>query len=260
MSATTVSAPARPAGNRPWRAVMITEARLFRREPAGIFWILCFPTLLLVVLGSIPSFREHDPDLGGIRLVDAYVPVSVLLAMIVSGLQSMPPVVTGYRERGILRRMSTTPVRPGALLGTQMGLHGAAAVVSTVLSLAVGRLAFDVPLPRQALGYVLGLLLAVLAALAMGALVSALSRTSKIAGAIGSVVFFPMMFCAGVWLPVRAMPDTLARIVELTPFGAAAGALDQAALGDWPSWAHLGVLALWAVVLSAAASRWFRWE
>ncbi|MFI9776370.1 ABC transporter permease [Streptomyces sp. NPDC051956] len=244
----------------PHRAVLRTEARLFRREPAGLFWIVAFPAVLLVILGSIPSFREVDKSLGGIRLVDAYVPVTVLLSMIMSGLQSMPPVITGYRERGILRRMSTTPVRPAALLGAQMGIHGVAALCSAVLSLAVGRIAFDVPLPKQPAGYLLALVLAVLVALALGALVSALSRTTKISNAIGSVVFFPMMFCAGVWLPVQAMPDALAHIVEYTPFGAAAQALGQAASGDWPAWSHLGVLAAWTVLLSAGASRWFRWE
>ncbi|MFD3478378.1 ABC transporter permease [Streptomyces sp. NPDC058695] len=244
----------------PNRAVLRTEARLFRREPAGLFWIVVFPSVLLVILGSIPSFREADKSLGGIRLVDAYVPVTVLLSMIMSGLQSMPPVITGYRERGILRRMSTTPVRPAALLGAQMGIHGIAALCSAVLSLAVGRIAYDVPLPKQAAGYLLALVLAVLVALALGALVSALSRTTKISNAIGSVVFFPMMFCAGVWLPVQAMPDALAHIVEYTPFGAAAQALGQAASGDWPAWSHLGVLAVWTVLLSAGASRWFRWE
>ncbi|WP_406103860.1 ABC transporter permease [Streptomyces sp. NBC_01003] len=244
----------------PNRAVLRTEARLFRREPAGLFWIVAFPAVLLVILGSIPSFREVDKSLGGIRLVDAYVPVTVLLSMIMSGLQSMPPVITGYRERGILRRMSTTPVRPAALLGAQMGIHGVAALCSAVLSLAVGRIAFDVPLPKQPAGYLLALVLAVLVALALGALVSALSRTTKISNAIGSVVFFPMMFCAGVWLPVQAMPDALAHIVEYTPFGAAAQALGQAASGDWPAWSHLGVLAAWTVLLSAGASRWFRWE
>jgi len=244
----------------PNRAVLRTEARLFRREPAGLFWIVVFPTVLLVVLGSIPSFREADKSLGGIRLVDAYVPVTVLLSMIMSGLQSMPPVITGYRERGILRRMSTTPVRPAALLGAQMGIHGIAALCSAVLSLAVGRIAYDVPLPKQTAGYLLALVLAVLVALALGALVSALSRTTKISNAIGSVVFFPMMFCAGVWLPVQAMPDALAHIVECTPFGAAAQALGQAASGDWPAWSHLGVLAVWTVLLSAGAARWFRWE
>ncbi|MGW1891033.1 ABC transporter permease [Streptomyces sp. NPDC002004] len=255
------AAPVGPARTRgAGAAVLKTEARLFRREPGAVFWILAFPSLLLGILGSIPSFRTADQSLGGIRLIDAYVPVTVLISLLMSGLQAMPPLITGYRERGILRRMSTTPVRPVALLGSQMGLHGAAALASAVLSLTVGRLVFDVTLPRQAAGYLVALGLATGAALALGALVSALSRTSKIANAIGSAVVFPMMFCAGVWLPVQAMPAVLARIVGYTPFGAAARALGEAAAGHWPAWSHLGVLAAWTVLLSAAASRWFRWE
>jgi ABC-2 type transport system permease protein len=241
-------------------AVLRTEVRLFRREPGALFWILLFPTLLLVILGSIPSFRNHDPDLGGLRTIDVYVPVAVLLGLIVGGLQSMPQTLTGYRERGILRRMSTTPVRPTALLTAQMTVYGGAALASALLALLVGRFAFAVRLPGQLAGYLLALVLAVLVALALGAVVSALSRTTKVAGAIGSAVFFPSMFCAGVWAPVQTMPDTLARIVGYTPFGAAAEALNRAAAGDWPGWTHLGVLVAWTVLLTAAASRWFRWE
>jgi ABC-2 type transport system permease protein len=241
-------------------AVLRTEVRLFRREPGALFWILLFPTLLLVILGSIPSFRNHDPDLGGLRTIDVYVPVAVLLGLIVGGLQSMPQTLTGYRERGILRRMSTTPVRPTALLTAQMTVYGGAALASALLALLVGRFAFAVRLPEQFAGYLLALVLAVLVALALGAVISALSRTTKIAGAIGSAVFFPSMFCAGVWAPVQTMPDVLARIVGYTPFGAAAEALNRAAAGDWPGWTHLGVLVAWTVLLTAAASRWFRWE
>jgi ABC-2 type transport system permease protein len=241
-------------------AVLRTEVRLFRREPGAVFWILLFPTLLLLILGAIPSFREHQDDLGGLRTVDAYVPVSVLLGMIVGSLQAMPQALTGYRERGILRRMAATPVRPGALLSAQMTVFGAASVVSALLVLVVGRLTFDVRLPKQAFGYLLALVLAVLAALALGSVVSALSRTTKIAGAIGSAVFFPAMFCAGVWLPVQAMPHLLGKIVGYTPFGAAAQALNQAAAGHWPGWGHLGVLAVWVLLLTGAAVRWFRWE
>ncbi|TCR18635.1 ABC transporter permease [Streptomyces sp. BK205] len=240
-------------------AVLRTEVRLFRREPGALFWILLFPTLLLVILGSIPSFRHHDPDLGGLRTIDVYVPVAVLLGLIVGGLQSMPQTLTGYRERGILRRMSTTPVRPTALLVAQMTVYGGAALASGLLALAVG-VGFAVRLPEQPAGYLLALVLAVLAALALGAVVSALSRTTKMAGAIGSAVFFPAMFCAGVWAPVQTMPHLLARIVGYTPFGAAAEALNRAAAGHWPGWTHLGVLVIWTLLLTAAASRWFRWE
>ncbi|POX56559.1 hypothetical protein C3489_03955 [Streptomyces sp. Ru71] len=241
-------------------AVLRTEARLFSREPGAIFWILLFPTLLLAILGSIPSFRQSDDSLGGLRTVDVYVPVAVLLGLIVGGVQGLPQTLTGYRERGILRRMSTTPVRPAALLAAHMVVYGGAALLSALLALTVGRVAFDVTLPRQSAGYLLALLLALGAALALGAVVTALSRTTRIAGAIGSAVFFPMMFCAGVWVPVQAMPDVLARIVGWTPFGAAAQALNQAAAGHWPGWGHLAVLAAWTVLLTGAAVRWFRWE
>ncbi|MPY59926.1 ABC transporter permease [Streptomyces spongiae] len=241
-------------------AVLKAEARLFLREPGALFWILAFPTVLLCILGSVPSFREPQADLNGLRVVDLYVPIVILLAMIVSGIQSMPPVLTGYRERGILRRMSTTPMRPGALIGAQIALHGAAATLSAALALAVGRIVFDVALPRQLLGYLVAFALATLATLAVGGTVSAVGRTTKITQAVGSLVFFPAMFTAGLWMPVATMPDVLRHIVNLTPFGAAAQALDAAAAGDWPSWTHLGVTALWAVALIAAARRWFKWE
>ncbi|MEU1280971.1 ABC transporter permease [Streptomyces sp. NPDC005805] len=241
-------------------AVLRAEARLFGREPGSLFWIVLFPTVLLLILGMIPSFREASEDLGGKRVIDLYVPVVVLLSTVMAGLQAMPPVLTGYRERGILRRMSATPVRPSALLGAQLALHGAAVLVAAVLALAVGRIAFGVAFPAQPAGYALALLLTAAAALALGATVCAVSRTQKIATAIGSVVFFPSMFAAGVWVPVQAMPGALRDVVAFTPFGAASQALDRAASGSWPAWADLGVTALWAVVLTAAAARWFRWE
>ncbi|MBX9422819.1 MULTISPECIES: ABC transporter permease [Streptomyces] len=240
--------------------VLRTEARLFLREPGSLFWVMVSPTVLLVILGLIPSFREASEDLGGRRVIDLYVPVSVLFALIMAGLQAMPPVLAGYRERGILRRMSTTPVRPGTLLTAQVALHAVAALVSSLLVVTVGRLAFGVALPGNLPGYALALLLAVAAGLALGAAVCAVSRSQKIATAVGSAVFFPTMFTAGVWVPVQAMPDTLQRIVQLTPFGAASQALDAAASGGWPGWAALGTSVLWTAVLTAASVRWFRWE
>ncbi|MFJ9678975.1 ABC transporter permease [Streptomyces sp. NPDC101194] len=257
---TTANPATATATPTPWAAVLRSETRLFLREPAALFWILVFPTALMTILGLIPSFRNPDDALGGRRVIDLYVPVAVLLAMIMAGLQAMPPVLTGYRERGILRRMSTTPVPPSALLTAQIALHGAAALGSSALVLAVGRIAFGVALPGQPLGYVLALLLSTASVLVLGALLCALSRTTKASAAISSVVNLVMMFSAGVWIPVQSMPDTLRRIVEVTPFGAASQALDRAASGGWPGWAQLGVMALWAAVATGLATRLFRWE
>jgi ABC-2 type transport system permease protein len=241
-------------------AVLRAELRLFGREPFSLFWIVAFPGILLVIFGLIPSFREPSADLGGDRVIDAYVPVNVLLAMIMAGIQAMPPVLSGYRERGILRRMSTTPVPPAALLTAQIVLHFAAALGSALLVIAIGRLAFDVALPGHLPGYLLALLLGALSALALGSAIAAVTPTVRATTVVGTIVFFPMMFVAGLWIPVQSMPDLLRRVVEVFPFGAASQALAQAADGGWPGWTHLGITAVWSVLLIAAAARWFRWE
>ncbi|NDZ66814.1 ABC transporter permease [Streptomyces cyaneofuscatus] len=263
---TTATAPAATPGpgaarrRGPATAVLIAETRLFLREPGSLFWVFVFPSLLLVILGFVPAFRETQDDLGGRRVIDLYVPISILLAMITAGIQAMPPVLTAYRERGILRRMSTTPVRPSALLGAQILLHGAACLGSALLVTAVGRTAYGVALPGQLPGYLLALLLAVAAALSLGAMICAVTPTAKAATAVGSGAYLVMMFTAGVWLPVQVMPDILRRIVEITPFGATSQALEQAASGSWPGWIHLGIVALWTAGMGVAASRMFRWQ
>jgi ABC-2 type transport system permease protein len=241
-------------------AVLKTEFRLFTREPGAIFWIIGFPTVLMVIIGLVPSFREVSADLGGRRVIDLYVPIVVLLAMIAAGIQTMPTVLSTYREQGILRRLFTTPARPGALLTAQFVLHGVAIAVSVVLAIAVGRLVYDVALPPEVLGYAVATVLTAVAALAMGAVICAVTRTVKMSQAVGTIVFFPMMFTTGVWVPVQVMPPAMRDVIEWTPFGAASQALDQAMRNEFPDLIHLAVTAGWAAVLIAVAVRWFRWE
>ncbi|WP_185995139.1 ABC transporter permease [Nocardioides campestrisoli] len=244
----------------PTRAVLRTEARLFAREPGSLFWIMLFPVALLCILGAVPSFRDPQPELGGLRTIDLYIPVTVLLSMIMAALMAMPPVLMGYRERGILRRLRTTPVSPGTVLLTQAALHAAAVLVSLVLLLAVGRLAFDIALPGSVLGYAVALLLAMAAAFSMGAVVAAVSPNVRVGTAIGMVFFFPSMFTAGVWFPVQAMGGLLRDAVVLTPLGAASEALHTAGTGSFPGAVDLVVVAVWTAGLALLAVRAFRWD
>jgi ABC-2 type transport system permease protein len=244
----------------PGRAVLRTETRLFLREPGALFWIMAFPVLLLLILGAIPSFREPSADLGGQRVIDLYVPITILLATVMASVQAMPAVVAAYREQGVLRRIATTPAKPGHLLAAQYALHGGAVVVGAVVVHLVGRAVFDVGIPGAMAAYLVVLGLALVASLAIGGVVSGLAASTKAAAALGTTVFLPMMFTAGVWLPVQVMPGLLGDIVELTPLGAASVALDQAAMGSWPDSGHVMVLAVWTLGMGALATRYFRWE
>jgi ABC-2 type transport system permease protein len=69
-----------------------------------------------------------------------------------------------------------------------------------------------------------------------------------------------MMFSAGLFLPIAAMPPLLRHISRAAPLGAAAQALTDATQGHWPHALQLLTLAGYAVVFGAAAVRSFRWE
>lgn len=241
-------------------AVLRTEARLFLREPASVFWIILFPVALLLVMGAVPSFREDDPELGGLSFVDLYVPTAVLLSMVMAALMAMPPVVFSYREAGVLRRLRTTPVRPSALLLAQVAVHAAAVLVGSALVLAVGHLAFGTPLPGSWAGYAVAYLLVLVASFSLGTFVTSVAPDARLGTMLGTVLFFASMFSAGVYFPVQGMSGWLRTTVEMTPLGASTQAMTAAMLGELPSPGHLLTVAVWAVLLGALSLRAFRWE
>ncbi|MFI6074713.1 ABC transporter permease [Actinoplanes sp. NPDC051343] len=236
------------------------ELRLYFREPLVVFFSLLFPTVLVVILGSIPSFRKHAPEIGGGTYIEIYVGIALALSLAMLGLQFVPAVLSLYRERGILRRLATTPVRPAALLGAQLASAILIAVVSGVLVTAVGRFAFDVRLPGQFVGYLLAYLLSAAGVFAIGLLIAAVVPTGKAGNAVGTVLFFPSMFFAGLWAPREVMPKLIQRIGDFTPLGAGERALHEAATGHWPSLLPVVVLLAYLVLFGTAAAKLFRWE
>ena len=245
---------------RVFTKLTLTELRLFLREPVGAFFVLAFPTILVVILGSIPSFREPDPALGGGRVIDLYVGIAVALVLAMQALQVTPAILATYREKGILRRLATTPVPPRQLLGAQLAMSMICAIGSSALVLAVGRIVFDVPLAGQFAGFVLAFLISAAGVLAIGIVLASLAPTGKAANAIGTLLFFPSMFFAGLWTPRELMPDVLARIGDFTPLGAGERALHDAMTGHWPNVLSVTVLLGYVVVFGFAATRLFRWS
>jgi ABC-2 type transport system permease protein len=237
-----------------------SELRLFLREPLQVFFALAFPSVLIVILGSIPAFREPDAALGGLRVIDVYVPIAVALTVAMLGLQSTPIVLAGYRERGVLRRLATTPARPGALLGAQLVMSLLTAVLSATLVLVIGRVAFDVALPGQFGSFLVVFLFTAAAVFAVGLFIAAVVPSGKAANSVGTALFFPSMFFAGLWTPREVMPRILQRIGDFTPLGAGERALHEAATGHWPNLLSLTVLVAYMLGFGFAAAKLFRWE
>lgn len=237
-----------------------TETTLFFREPVVVFLAMAFAPLLLVILGVIPAMREPDPDLGGMRPIILYMPIVVVMGIALFALGGLSQLFASYREKGVLRRMRTTPVRPSAMLGAQLLMATIMSLVTLAIMLTIGVLAFDVALPENLSAYLLGYVLLALAMFAVGLLVAAIAPSGKSANAIGILAFFPFAFFAGIWLPRANMNDVLLAISDFSPLGAGVQSLQDAAAGEWPQLLHVAVMLGWTIVAGALAARWFRWE
>jgi ABC-2 type transport system permease protein len=237
-----------------------TELTLFRREYARPIAAVGVPMALLVIFGVIPFYSQRKPDFGGLTLFEVYVPILIALALAMLSLNILAPALAGYRERGVLRRLRTTPAGPVRVLAAQLIVDVVVEAVTVLLLLAVARLAFHAFLPRQAAGFVIAAALAALALIAMGLLVAACVPTARTGNAVGLLLFYVMMFFAGLFFPVNVMPPVLQHISHGTPLGAAVLALTDATQGQFPPALPLVTMAVYALAFGAAAVRLFRWE
>jgi ABC-2 type transport system permease protein len=256
----TAAAPvAAKSGSATWRLIK-AESKLCIREKTGPLWGVCFPLVLLVILGNIPALRTPKEVNGGKSHFDLYVPVIVLFNLAILALTALPTILAGYRENGVLRRMRTTPIGPARVLAAQLVANWSIALVAVIPFLPVAKLGFGVRLPENLVGCAVGCLLAAAALLSIGLVITALAPGRGPATAIGTVLFFPMMFFAGLWLPVTQMPPLLQNMSHYTPLGAGMRAFQDASQGGFPSFQPLATLAVYAVVCAVISVRGFRWQ
>jgi len=268
MSAATLSPPlssTRGSGWRGFTTLLTTETRLWLRDGGSVFFALVCRTVLLVGVGfAIPGMRDTIEGMGapwdGLTAVAAFVPVVLAVAVATPALTTMPVYFATFREKGMLRRLSTTPMRPQGIVVAHVVINLVAIVVATVLALVVGQLVFGLVAPRHLGTVVLAFLLTVLSMLSLGTLVAARASKGSTASAVGTLLYFPLLFLSGLWTPGPIMPDVVRDIGQYTPLGAASQALTAGWFEDGFPALQMVVMAVWTAVLLPLAVRLFRWS
>lgn len=249
-------APHRP-GLRGLRALIVAEARMVIRDTAGLMVPLGLPILILVMNGlSIQDATFAD----GRSVIDSYVlPIVATVVMATIGVINMPSFLAMYRKGLVLARLEVTPVSPVLVLVAQVIVSAIQTLIGVAIALVVAIMFFDASLP-QAPWLTLAIFALVAAAMyGIGMMVAAISPTANSSIAIGLVFFFAMAAIGGMFGPLENLPDTLAQIGSVLPFGAGVEALSDAWNGQVPDAANLIALAVAVVLPSAIAAQWFRW-
>ncbi|HZG89264.1 MAG TPA: ABC transporter permease [Pseudonocardia sp.] len=239
-------------------ALFRAEARLFLRDPVTVLIAVLLPAGILAGLGSVPALRDPDPMFGGVTFVAYFAPSLLAITITQLGLQTLPTGLATYRENGVLRRFSASPVSPAAVLAVQLLISLITAAAATLLLVAVAVLVFGVPAPQHPVQFALALLLGLAAVFSIGLLIAAVAPRARTAGGIGALAFVLTLFFAGVYLPNFLLPELIVRIGAYVPPGIAAIKDSWTGAGADP--VVLLVMAAVAVGATAGAARLFRWE
>lgn len=238
----------------------LVESRLFLREKIALLGVFALPVGLVAGFGLIPNFSHAQKGLSGQSGTEYIAALGIAIVLVSIGLQGIPMVIAQYRERGILRRLGVTPVRPLTVLIAKLAVWAGSAALSAIFVIAVTRLAFGVPTPAKLGWFLVSFVLGMAALFSLGMLVSAVAPTARSAMGIAMALFFPNMFLAGIYFPTDGMSPALQRIGEFSPLGAAMHAIRDSWRGVDPRLEYLGIMAAWAALATVLAVRYFKWE
>lgn len=169
----------------------------------------------------------------------------------------------GWRQSKLLRRLQLSPVSTRTMVGARVAVTIAVALIQMAIFLGLGSVAFGLTLSGSWWMAVPTLVVGTLCFMAIGLLAGAIAKTTE--GAVNMANFFvlPMAFLSGSFFPLDAAPAWLRAFSNVLPLKHLNEAmLDVMVRGEGASAAlvPIGILAAFAIVVTAIAARLFRWD
>jgi ABC-2 type transport system permease protein len=237
------------------------EAKLFLREPVSAFFTLVFPLIYLFLFGII-SGNEPTPQYGGQRTIDASISGLTAVIICTTGLMSTTMTMATYREKGVLRRLRTTPVRPLVVLAAQVIVVFAMTALGMLLLVIAGVLFYHVRFEGNAFSLLAGFTLSSLSFFGIGFILASIMPTVRSAWTVGMVLLYPMLLLSGAFFTVEILPPAVQKVASFIPLTYVVNLLRGLWNGE-PWGNHLldvGVLVGMLLLGIIVSAKTFRWE
>jgi ABC-2 type transport system permease protein len=232
-----------------------TELAMTLRRGESVIVTLMIPAGVLLLFSRVESTIPDGYD----EAVDFLLPGVLALAVIAAATVSLG-IATGFERRyGVLKRLGSTPLSRGGLIGAKTATVLVLEVIQLVVLVAVAR-ALGWELRTGLIAAVPILALGTIAFAGLGLLMAGTLRAeATLAGA--NALFFVFLALGGIAYPLERLPAFLETVARALP----AAALSESLRGVLVSsqgfaGGAFAVLVAWAIALPALAIRHFRWE
>lgn len=188
-----------------------------------------------------------------------------LLGFAIIGMGIFGPVnvFPELKKMGILRRLSTTPLRVWQyFLSTMIG-QAVIGLLSLAIMFAVAILVFHLEVVGNWLELGMFLIFSIVMILGIGLALGGWAKNERQVAPLANIVVFPMMFLSGTFFPRFLMPEWLQNISAFLPLTPVIDGIRLIAtegkhfIDILP---QIGLIGAWLVVIYFIAFRVFRWE
>lgn len=244
-----------------FNTMLKTELKLSLRGIDMFIFAICVPLAVLVILGIIygnkPAFEGAE-----YTFLEQSFSALTTISICAGGVMGLPLVVSEYRGRSILKRYKVTPISPALILLVQVALYTLYAIASLVLLYLTATLFFGYQFHGSVIKFLGGYLLVIVSMFSIGMMVGGIAPNTKIAGAIASLLYFPMLIFSGATLPYEVMPTALQKIANILPLTQGIKLLKTASLGLESNSVLLPVLVMFvtAAICIGISLKFFKWE
>jgi ABC-2 type transport system permease protein len=194
------------------------------------------------------------------RFIEFFVPGIIAMSVMTSSLSGAVNMNAELRQKGVIRKLSTTPITRTDWILSNILYQFILAVICTMAILVVSYVVFTVRLQINA-WLVVFIVLEVFAFGGIGMLLTRVANEAESATAAANFIMFPMMFLSGSFFPLDLMPDFLQTIARILPLyyvneglRASMVSIDHTAALRYS--AMIGVFAIVVFVLGINTTRW----
>jgi ABC-2 type transport system permease protein len=236
------------------------EIKLFIREPITVVFTLALPIIFLFVMGGVFGNTPNPDVYRGVGAMDYYMPSYYGLVMLAIGTVALPVHLTGYRERGVLRRLRASSFSVWSVLGSQLLVSFIITIAGSILITVFGLLVYHPHLPVYSGQLVAAFVLGTLCFASLGFFLGAVLPSTRSAQGVGLILFFIMMILGGAGPPPEVLTGAMDIIGKIMPLRHVILMLQNPWLGfNWYTSASLITVGI-TVVGALLATRFFRWE
>jgi len=212
--------------------------------------------------GKAPFIRTAETSILNrkYRFIEFFIPGIIAMAVMTASLAGTVNLNTELRQKGIIRKLFTTPITRTDWILSNILYQFILAVISTAAMLVVSYAVFKVDLDINA-WLLLFILLDVFAFVGIGMILTRFVKEAQSAAAAANAIMFPMMFLSGSFFPIEMMPSFLQTFARVLPLyyvneGLRASMVSADHLTALEYSGVIGVFAAVVFILGIMATKW----